>query len=101
MEIGHPIVRIRRDMGREFDNVDVNLFFKSKGIKHEYLAPRTSQQNGIVETKNRVLQEMARVMTRIIPLCNFGQKLLIQRATLLIGFFSGLAQRRHLMNYGL
>ena len=27
VEIGHPIVRIRSDRGREFDNVEVDLFF--------------------------------------------------------------------------
>ncbi|XP_058185795.1 uncharacterized protein LOC131303019 [Rhododendron vialii] len=33
-----------------------------KGIKHEFLAPRTPQQNGVVDRRNRTLQEMARVM---------------------------------------
>ena len=34
VEIGHPIVRIRSDRGREFDNVDVDLFCESNEIKH-------------------------------------------------------------------
>ena len=38
MEIGHPIVRIKIDRGIEFDNVDFDLFFKSKGSRHEYIA---------------------------------------------------------------
>ena len=62
MEIGHPIVRIRSDKGREFDNVDDYLFCDTKGIKHEYSASRTPQQNGVAKIKNRVLKEMARVM---------------------------------------
>ncbi|XP_073061619.1 uncharacterized protein [Primulina eburnea] len=33
-----------------------------KGITHEFSAPKTPQQNGIAERKNRTLQEMARVM---------------------------------------
>ncbi|XP_073049481.1 uncharacterized protein [Primulina eburnea] len=33
-----------------------------RGITHEFSAPKTPQQNGIVERKNRTLQEMARVM---------------------------------------
>ncbi|KAK0594125.1 hypothetical protein LWI29_032791 [Acer saccharum] len=33
-----------------------------KRVSHEFSAPRTPQQNGVVERKNRVLQEMARVM---------------------------------------
>lgn len=32
------------------------------GIKHEYSAPIIPQQNGVVEKKNRVIVEMARVM---------------------------------------
>ena len=43
MEIGHPIVRIKSDRGREFDNVDVDLFCELKGIKHKFSTPRTSQ----------------------------------------------------------
>ena len=41
VEIGHPIVRIRSDRGGEFDNVDVDLFCESKGIRHEFLAFET------------------------------------------------------------
>ena len=37
-------------------------FCNSEGIAHEFSAPITPQQNGIVERKNRTLQEMARVM---------------------------------------
>ncbi|XP_062073656.1 uncharacterized protein LOC133777911 [Humulus lupulus] len=32
------------------------------GISHEFSAPKTPEQNGVVERKNRTLQEMARVM---------------------------------------
>ena len=31
-KIGHPIIRIRSNRGKEFDNVDVDIFYKSKGI---------------------------------------------------------------------
>ena len=55
VEIGYPIVRIRSDRGKKFDNVDVDLFCDSKGIKHVFSPPRTTQQNGVVEKKNRVL----------------------------------------------
>ena len=30
VEIGYPIIRIRSYKGREFDNVDVDIFYKSK-----------------------------------------------------------------------
>ena len=37
-------------------------FCIEEGIAHEFSAPITPQQNGIVERKNRTLQEMTRVM---------------------------------------
>ena len=43
VEICHLIVRIRSDKGGEFDNVDVDLFCESKGIKHEFSTPITPQ----------------------------------------------------------
>ena len=83
--------------------MDVDLFCKSKGIKHKFLASRTPQQNGVVERKNRVLQEMARMMIHMhnTPWCNFGQKWLILHVIWPIRFFLGLEHRRHLTNYGL
>ncbi|KAK0594074.1 hypothetical protein LWI29_008023 [Acer saccharum] len=48
--------------GREFENASFESYCDSLGISHEFSAPRTPQQNGVVERKNRVLQEMARVM---------------------------------------
>ncbi|RVW69235.1 Retrovirus-related Pol polyprotein from transposon TNT 1-94 [Vitis vinifera] len=44
------------------DKSEAFINFKDIGIKHEFSAPRTPQQNGVVERKNRVLQEMARTM---------------------------------------
>ena len=58
----YPIERIRSDKGREFDNSDFLEFCHSLGIKHEFSAPSTPQQNRVVERKNCVLQEMARTM---------------------------------------
>ncbi|TYK05471.1 Copia protein [Cucumis melo var. makuwa] len=59
---GQKIIRIRSDHGKEFDSEDLNNFCQSEGIHHEFAAPITLQQNGVVERKNRTLQEMARVM---------------------------------------
>jgi hypothetical protein len=55
------IMRIRSDHGREF--------------KQEFFSPITHQQNGVVERKNRIIQEMARVM---IHSKNLAQHLLGQ-----------------------
>jgi hypothetical protein len=56
------VVRIRSDHGREFENMEFAVFCDELGIGHEFSAPKTPQQNGVVERKNRVIQEMARVM---------------------------------------
>ena len=49
-------------MGRNSRLQDLILFCERYGIKKEFLAPKTPQQNGVVERKNRVIQEMARIM---------------------------------------
>ncbi|PNX96335.1 gag-pol polyprotein, partial [Trifolium pratense] len=56
------IVRIRSDHGKEFENAKFFDFCASEGIQHEFSALITPQQNGVVERKNRTLQESARVM---------------------------------------
>ncbi|KAG7599123.1 Zinc finger CCHC-type superfamily [Arabidopsis suecica] len=56
------IIQIRSDHGGEFQNEIFEKFCQSHGIRHQYSAPRTPQQNGVVERKNRTLQEMARTM---------------------------------------
>lgn len=55
MEKGSEIVRIRSDHGKEFENSKFSEFYFSKGISHEFIAPITPQQNGVVECKNRTL----------------------------------------------
>jgi transposase InsO family protein len=57
-----PIVSIRSDHGREFDQLQFDLFCAKYGISHNFSAPRTPQQNGVVERKNRTLEDMARTM---------------------------------------
>ena len=61
-EKGAPIVKIRSDHGKEFENARFESFCVKNGIKREFLAPKTPQKNGVVERKNRVIQEMTRVM---------------------------------------
>nr|GEU42546.1 putative ribonuclease H-like domain-containing protein [Tanacetum cinerariifolium] len=53
---------IKSDNGTEFKNSDLNQFCGLKGIKKEFNVPRTPQQNGIAERKNRTLIEAARTM---------------------------------------
>ena len=56
------IAIIRSDHGREFENTKLVTFCNDQGTHQEFSSPKTPQQNGIVERKNRVVQEMARVM---------------------------------------
>ncbi|KAK1606085.1 hypothetical protein QYE76_029758 [Lolium multiflorum] len=50
------------DNGTEFKNYTMQEFVDDEGIKHEFSAPYTPQQNGVVERKNRTIIEMARTM---------------------------------------
>nr|GEU32653.1 retrovirus-related Pol polyprotein from transposon TNT 1-94 [Tanacetum cinerariifolium] len=62
-QLGCSIVSIRTNRGREFDNgVQFGEFCNANGITHNFLAPHTPQSNGVVERKNRTLQEMSRTM---------------------------------------
>ncbi|KAD3067893.1 hypothetical protein E3N88_35773 [Mikania micrantha] len=57
-----PVKRVRSDNGTEFRNHILDEFYLSKGIKRQYSIPRTPEQNGVVERKNRTLIEAARTM---------------------------------------
>src|SRR5207237_4060014 len=56
------IKRIRSDNGSEFKKTSIEEFLDEEGIKHEFSAPYTPQQNGVVERKNQTLIEAARTM---------------------------------------
>ena len=49
------IARIRSDHGREFENSKLISFCNDQGTKQEFSAPKTPQQNGVMERKNRVI----------------------------------------------
>ncbi|MGV7927175.1 DDE-type integrase/transposase/recombinase, partial [Mycobacterium kansasii] len=68
IEKGSQISKLRSDHGYEFENSSFEKFCTDQGILHEFSAPKTPQQNGIVERKNRVLQEMANVMLNSMKL---------------------------------
>nr|GEV52452.1 hypothetical protein [Tanacetum cinerariifolium] len=52
----------RSDNETELKNYDLNQFCGMKGIKREFSVPRTPQQNGIAERKNKTFIEAARTM---------------------------------------
>ena len=53
------IKRLRLNRGAEYYDPS---YFQSTGIIHEFIAPYTQQQNGVVERKNRILIEMINAM---------------------------------------
>jgi transposase InsO family protein len=56
------VKKIRSDNGSEFKNLQVEEYLEEEGVKHEFSAPYTPLQNGVVERKNRTLIDMARTM---------------------------------------
>ena len=56
------IFKVRSDHGKEFENSEFKTFCEDHGFTHQFSAPRTPQQNGVVERKNRTLVEMSRLM---------------------------------------
>jgi hypothetical protein len=56
------VKKIRSDNNTEFKNTQVQNFLNEEGIKHEFSALYTSQQNRVTEKKNHTLIEMARSM---------------------------------------
>ena len=56
------INQICSNRGKEFENSYMESFCTRSSISQEFFAPITPQQNGVVERKNRVIQEMARTM---------------------------------------
>nr|GEY97441.1 hypothetical protein [Tanacetum cinerariifolium] len=53
---------VRTDNGTEFVNHTLNEYYERIGIFHQKTVPRTPQQNGVVERRNRTLVEAAWTM---------------------------------------
>jgi transposase InsO family protein len=50
------------DNGGDFTSKEFMDYYNSHGIKRQLFVARTPQQNGVVERKNRIVQEMAQTM---------------------------------------
>ncbi|XP_021747557.1 uncharacterized protein LOC110713413 [Chenopodium quinoa] len=59
---GNPLIHLRSDHGTEFENSKFDEFFTEHGMDLNFSAPRTPQQSGVVERKNRSLEDMDRTM---------------------------------------
>jgi transposase InsO family protein len=61
-EMDSKIKCLRYDNGGEFTSKEFMDYYNSHGIKSQFSIARTPEQNGVVERKNRTIQEMARTM---------------------------------------
>ncbi|GJS59371.1 retrovirus-related pol polyprotein from transposon TNT 1-94 [Tanacetum coccineum] len=53
---------LHMDLGTEFLNKTLHAYSKEEGIEHQTSTPRTPEQNGVVERRNRTLVEAVRTM---------------------------------------
>jgi len=56
------LVSLRSDHGKEFENSSFIDYCNEHSVDHNFSAPRTPQQNGAVERKNRTLEDITRTM---------------------------------------
>jgi len=61
-EMDSRIKFLRSDNGGEFTSKKFMDYYNSHGIKRQFFVAMTPQQNGVVERKNRTVQEMAQTM---------------------------------------
>jgi transposase InsO family protein len=61
-EMDSRIKCLRSDNGGEFTSKEFMDYCRNHEIKMQFSVARTPQQNGVVERKNRTVQEMARTM---------------------------------------
>jgi len=65
---------LRSDHGGEFENEPSENFCEKHGIFHKFSSFRTPQQNGIIERKDRSLQEMVRKCSMKLKLLSTSEQ---------------------------
>ncbi|KAJ7958815.1 Retrovirus-related Pol polyprotein from transposon TNT 1-94 [Quillaja saponaria] len=63
-ESGHVIKSLLSNRGGEFTSNEFNIFCETQGIRRPLTVPRTPQQNGVAERKNRTILNMARCLLK-------------------------------------
>lgn len=61
-ETEQKIKCLRSYNGGEFTSKEFNHYCEEHGIKRQFSIPKTPQQNGVAERKNKIVMEMARTM---------------------------------------
>jgi transposase InsO family protein len=77
-QLDKSIKALRTDCGREYLSEQFKELCEEKGIKRELTMPRTPQQNGVAEKRNRTLLEMIRSMMAQanLPISYWGDTLM-------------------------
>ena len=70
-QLSSKIISLRSDHGGEFVNHRFENYCDKFGISHNFSCPRSLQQNGVVERKDRVLEELARTMINEMNLLKY------------------------------
>ena len=60
--VGHSLVSLRSYHGEEFENSSFIEYCNEHGVDNNFSSPRTPQQNGVVERKNKTLENITRTM---------------------------------------
>ncbi len=60
--IGLKLKVLCSDNGGEYTSTQFSDYLKAEGVVHEYTVPKTLEQNGVAERRNRTLIEMTRSM---------------------------------------
>ncbi|GKA94157.1 retrovirus-related pol polyprotein from transposon TNT 1-94, partial [Tanacetum coccineum] len=61
------VITVRTDRGTEFLNKTLHAYFKEEGIEHQTSTPRTPEQNGVVERRNRTMLKLENVSSGLVP----------------------------------
>lgn len=69
-QAGVKLKTLRTDRGGEFMSNEFMAYCESQGIRRQYTAPHSPQQNGVVERRNRTLVERARSILKAKMLPN-------------------------------
>jgi transposase InsO family protein len=64
IEVDLKIKCLRLDNGGDFTSKEFMDFCGQHGIKRQFLVAKTPHKNGVVERKNKTVQEMAKTMLK-------------------------------------
>ncbi|GBN12776.1 Retrovirus-related Pol polyprotein from transposon TNT 1-94 [Araneus ventricosus] len=67
INLGHILKEVISDNGGQFDNIEVRMLLKKKGVVRRFTAAYTPEQNGGSERENRTIVEMARTLKNSNP----------------------------------